>query len=127
MPQLRGWKIAIVIFGLALLAWLVMDFNSRMAELNRLSADRKYIGTQLEQKIQTQAYLLTEIAYTTSEAAVEKWAYEQGRMVKPGDYPVIPLQSGDVTQTPTPRTLVTPTEINNWQAWWLLFFGPRTP
>ena len=127
MAKLRSWKFVLLIIILAMLAWMVMDFNNRMAELNRLTGDREYVGTQLGQQIQTQAYLLTQIAFATSEPAVEKWAYEQGHMARPGDNPVVPLPAGQITPTPTPSIQVTPTKISHWQAWWLLFFGPRTP
>jgi hypothetical protein len=127
MAKLRSWKSVLLILVLALLAWLVMDFNHRMAELNRLTGDRAYVSTQLGQQMQTQSYLLTEIAYATSEPAVEKWAYEQGHMSKPGDNPVIPLPAGQVAPTPTPEVQATPTKTSHWQAWMLLFFGPRTP
>jgi hypothetical protein len=70
---------------------------------------------------------LTEIAFATSDAAVEKWAYEKGHLARQGDNPVVPMPANQVTSTPAPRMQVTPTQIKPWQAWWLLFFGPRTP
>jgi cell division protein FtsB len=123
----QGWKYGLLVMGLMLLALLVMDFNNRMAELHRLTAERELVGAQMESLSQTKQALEIEIQYATSEAAVLDWAYEDGHMVRPGDNPVIPLQPSQVVATPTPRPIPTVTAVNSRDAWWALFFGPKTP
>jgi len=73
-----SWKYALIIIGLFVLAYLVMDFNNRMAALRRLSAQKEDVTQQLAGQKQTEAYLQTQIAYATSDASVEQWAYEEG-------------------------------------------------
>lgn len=126
-PERRGLRTIVIVIGLVLLATMVMDFNSRMADLHRLSEERERVSQELLSYTQTQAALKADIAYATSEAAVAEWAYQNGHMIRPGDLPVVPIVSEQVTPTPTPRPVVTPTVVANWERWMALFFGPRTP
>ncbi|HEX9028852.1 MAG TPA: hypothetical protein VF823_06740 [Anaerolineales bacterium] len=125
--QKQGWRYGALVLGLAVLALLVMDFNSRMAEIRRLADEQAIVQGQVTNQVQTKAYLETQIVYATSEGAVARWAYEDNHMVRPGDNPVIPVSSGGNTPTPTPTPMVTPVKVSNLQAWWELFLGSRTP
>lgn len=113
-----------IIVGMFVLAYLVMDFNNRMASLRRLSAQKEGVTQQLAGQVQTQAYLQTQIAYATSDAAVEQWAYEEGDMVRSGDIPVVPLPPSVGTPVPTPTRVVVVTPAANWQFWMWLFVDP---
>jgi uncharacterized protein (DUF58 family) len=121
----NGWRVALLVVGISVLAVLVMDFNSRMAELRRLTAEREIVRERMEGLERTQAALQTQIVYATSEAAVNRWAYEDGHMVRPGDNPVVPVAPSNVTPAPTPTPAVTPVAVSNWQRWLSLFIGPR--
>ncbi len=125
--QKAGWKYALLVFGLAILAMMVMDFNSRTAELRRLSAEREQVSAQLEGERATQAALESQIAYATSEASVVRWAYEYGHLVRPGDVPVVPISPANSTPVPTPKPVVKPTEVSNIQRWLSLFVGTDSP
>jgi hypothetical protein len=114
-------KYAILVLALALLAFLVIDFNSRTAELNRLTAERETVNAKLNSRLGTKEALERQIAYATSEAAVYDWAYEDGHMIHSGDYPIIPIQPVETTPIPTPRPPVQQTELSNWQRWLALF------
>jgi cell division protein FtsB len=120
-----SWKYALIIVGMFVLAYLVMDFNNRMAALRRLSTQKEGVTQQLAGQMQTQAYLQTQIAYATSDAAVEQWAYEEGDMVRPGDVPVVPLPPSVGTPMPTPTRVVVVTPVANWQFWLWLFVDPE--
>ena len=122
-----SWKYALIIIGLFVLAYLVMDFNHRMAALRRLSTQKEAVSEQLAGQKQTQVYLQTQIAYATSDAAVEQWAYEEGEMVRPGDNPVVPLPPAGGTPAPTPTPVVVATPVANWQFWLWLFVDPGQP
>ena len=119
-----SWKYALVIVGMFVLAYLVMDLNNRMAALRRLSAQKEGVTQQLAGQMRTQAYLQTQIAYATSDAAVEQWAYEEGDMVRSGDVPVVPLPPSVGTPMPTPTRVVVVTPVANWQFWLWLFVDP---
>jgi cell division protein FtsB len=122
-----SWKYALIIVGMFVLAYLVMDFNNRMAALRRLSAQKEGVTQQLAGQVQTQAYLQTQIAYATSDASVEQWAYEEGNMVRSGDVPVVPLPATLGTPVPTPTRVVVVTPVANWQFWLWLFVDPDKP
>jgi cell division protein FtsB len=127
MKPIPGWRYLVLLAGLALLALLVIEFNSRMTELNRLTEDRQEIQTRFNEVAGTKAALETQVAYAASNQAVEDWAYEQGRMIRPGDVPVIPLESTVTAAVPTPRPTVVATELSNWESWVALFTGPKSP
>ena len=122
MKQLKfSWKYAITILGIILLAYLVLDFNSRMANMRNLNAQRDRVATQLSELEHEQARLATQIAFATSDAAVIQWAYEDGRMVRPGDNPIIPLPPAESTPIPPPAPAITQPVVDNWQIWMWLF------
>jgi hypothetical protein len=116
-----SWKYALLITGMVVLAYLVMDFNNRMTELRQLTLQKEVISGQLAGLEGTQAALQTQIAYATSDAAVVRWAYEDAHMVRSGDNPVVPLAPPASTPMPTPTVVVTQAPVSNWQVWmWLL-------
>jgi hypothetical protein len=118
----RSWKYILIAAGLGLLTMLVLGFNSRMAELRRLSGQAELVSTQLEALKQTQMLLDTQIAYAESGAAVEQWAYEEAHWVRPGDQPVVPIPQ-ETSAAPAPAEIpAVETEIPNWKLWWALFF-----
>ena len=113
--------------GFIVLVLLIIDFNSRMAELRRLTTERERVSAQVTSLVQTQAYLETQVTYATSEAAVYKWAYETRRVTKPGEVLVVPIQAEGSAPQPTPTPLVTPEVIHNWQVWISLFVDQPAP
>jgi len=117
-------KQQIIVLGLVvIIVLLMMDLNSRLSELFRLSSERDKIQTQVIELKQTRQILITQVAYATSELAVEEWARVEGHMALPGDNVIIPLPPGDVT--PLPVQMPTPTiqPLDNWEVWQILFFG----
>ena len=119
--QWLGWKYALMVIGLLVLVLLVMDFNSRMAELRRLSDKKDEVAAQVTSLVQTQTQLETQIAYATSDLAVMEWGYQEGHQAREGDFPVVPLEEpgGEPEATKVPRP--TPQIDNNWQVWLSLF------
>ena len=109
--------------GILILMFMVMDFNTRLENLNRLNDQREVVREQATQAMQTEIAMRTEVAYATSDQAVEDWARSEGHYQKPGDQPVVPLgQPGSepvISSTPTPI----PTPMPNWLIWQELFFG----
>ena len=124
--QRSGVRYALFIVGLIILATLIMDFNGRMADLRRLTAEESAVSARLAGATATMAALQVEITQAASDAAVREWAYNS-HMVMPGDQPAIPLQPPGVELKPTPTPAPNPTEVSNWQAWVSLFTGPAQP
>ncbi|MDO9302120.1 MAG: hypothetical protein Q7T89_12085 [Anaerolineales bacterium] len=108
--------------GIFILILVVIEFNSRLEELNRLNDQRDETRAIATQAMQTQMALQTQVAYAGSTAAVDEWARTEGHYVLEGDQPVIPVvQPGSepvIVATPPPI----PTPMQNWEVWWKLFF-----
>lgn len=113
----------IFIVMIAILFFMVLGLNSRIAEYFRLTGQREEMLQRIENLEATQAALKTEIAYANSDKAVEEWARTFERMVQPGDQVIIPLPPKDFT--PDINYLATPAPPvgQNWQIWWELLFG----
>ena len=120
-----GWKYALLVIGLVVLTLLVMDFNNRMAGLRRLSDKREDVAIEATDLMHTQVYLATQIAYATSEAAVNEWAYQEGHMVREGENLVIPLEYPGFTPEVTFIPTATPEPESNLQIWFSLFLESR--
>ena len=112
-----------IFLGVFVLILLVIEFNSRLEELNQLNDQRTEVRVAATQAMQTQMALQTQVAYASSTEAVEEWARTEGHYVRDGEQPVIPVglpgSEPVVIATPTPL----PTPMPNWQEWWKLFFG----
>jgi hypothetical protein len=124
MPSLPiNLRRAATFLGIFILILIVIEFNTRLEELNRLDDQREEIRAVATQAIQTQMALKTQVAYAESTAAVEEWARTEGHYVQEGDQPVIPIgQPGSepvIAATPAPI----PTPMQNWEVWWKLFFS----
>ncbi len=118
---LRFRRVA-VFAGIFLLFLLVVEFNARLEELKRLSAQRDETRARATQVAQTHLALQTQVAYAQSTAAVEEWARTEGHYVRPGDRPVVPVEvPGSVLAAGVTPTVV-PTPLENWEIWWKLFF-----
>ena len=116
------WRNLVIVFGLFLAVVLLIDFNRRMEELDLLSAQLNVVGAEATAVIQTQTALAGQLAYATSEGAVEEWAYEN-KMVRPGEHPVVVVPDAIVTPTPGPTLVPQVEQLPNWRIWLELFFG----
>jgi hypothetical protein len=111
-----------IFLGIFVLILVVVEFNTRLEELNRLNQQRNEVRVIATQAMQTQMALNTQVAYAGSTAAVEKWARTEGHYVLEGDQPVVPigLPGSEPVIAPTPIPTATPME--NWEVWMKLFF-----
>ena len=124
--RIKNWRFALVILAFIILVILISDFNARMADLHRLSAERDRVSAQLTQLVSTQYELETQVAYATSDAAVYKWAFETKR-ARPGDNLVVPIPQVEIAHEPTPSPVITQEVISNWQLWLSLFSDQQLP
>jgi len=102
---------------------LIADLNSRLMELDRLKAERNRVATQYFWVTSTEAVLKTQIAYASSDAAVEQWAREEGHMAKEGDVVIVPMVEKGATQQPEILPTATPRVVEEIDAWRAIFFG----
>jgi hypothetical protein len=118
------WRNILIIIGLIIAVILLVDFNHRMEELDRLSTQMNAVRAEATAIIQTQTALAGQVAYATSDIAVEEWAYDN-KMVRPGEHPVGVVPGTETTPTPD-QTIPQPAEeLPFWRIWWELFFGAR--
>ncbi len=112
-----------VMIGILVLVFIVLEFNRRLEELNMLDAQNKLVQTQATQAIQTRMALQTQVAYATSNVAVEEWARTDGHYIQDGDLPVVPIGEPGSAPSEASTPIPAPTPMQNWEVWWNLFFG----
>ncbi|MEW6400561.1 MAG: hypothetical protein AB1649_02110 [Chloroflexota bacterium] len=121
-PTVINFRRVVIFAGVFILILLVIEFNTRLEEYNRLSEQRETVRIQATQAAQTQTALQTQVAYAGSDQAVEEWARSEGHYVLEGDQPVVPLGQSGSEPVVVPTPTVVPTPLPNWQVWWKLFF-----
>jgi len=124
MPWFKGFKAQwFFVILIAMLFIMVMGLNSRLSEYFQLNSQKNEMQARIENLESTQVALKTQIAYSTSEKAVEEWARTYERMVQPGDQVIIPLPPDNVTPEINYLATIEPENTENWQIWWDLFFS----
>ena len=114
----------IVVFaGILFLILVIMDFNNRLEDLNRLQKQDGVLQTQATQGMQTHTALQAQATYAASDQAVQDWARQEGRYAQLGDQSVIPVGKTDGAPVQQSEPTPSPTPMPNWQIWWNLFFG----
>ena len=116
------WRNILILLGLFLAVVLLIDFNRRMEELDSLTARLNSVRAEGTSIMQTQEALKTQVAFATSDQAVEKWA-RSNKMARAGEQPVQLEPSGTVTATPVPAPVTQSQALPNWRIWWELLFG----
>ena len=116
----------LVIIGLVAGLLIMLDFNRRQGEAQRLESDRNVAETQDAQLAAKNSALQTQVAYATTDAAVVAWAHEQGKLTQNNEVLVVPLlptpvpsPAGPPPQAPLPRPA--------WILWWDLFLDAPPP
>jgi len=114
----------VIIAGLLVVfVFLMMDLNSRLADLSRQKKQLSTIQTEVHNIERTEFAVQTQIAYATSNLAIEEHKRVDEKKVRPGEVAIILVP--DTKATPIPQIVATPapTHMEKWQVWWTLFFG----
>ena len=119
------WRTILFIIGMLLIVVLLMDFSRRIEKMDRLAKELESVQAEATSVMETQVELITLVAFATSDEAVEKWAYEDGKWVRPGENLVEIVPSGDATPVPEPTASASDENQPNWRIWWELFFGDK--
>lgn len=123
MPELPiDLRRVAVIVGVAFLVILILDFNARLENLARLNKQAELVRAEATQAALTKAALETQVAYATSDQAVEEAARGEGHMKQEGDHIVVIIGQEGAPPIQTPAPTATPAPKPNWQLWWNLFF-----
>ena len=113
----------LVIIGVVVLVFVVLEFNRRLEELNLLNDQNELVRVQATQAVQTQFALQTSVAYANSTASVEEWARTDGHYIRDGDLPVVPVEAPGAAPIEISTPVPLPTPMQNWEVWMNLFFG----
>jgi hypothetical protein len=111
---------------------LAINFSSRIAAGQPLQEAYDRVQNEIVALKQEQANLIAERDDALSDAYVERWARDEGRMVKEGEYLVIPVPVGASAEA-TPEAALstaietTPPPPEPWTIWWALFFDGPPP
>jgi len=117
------WRRVVIIAGVLFLVVVIVDFNSRLEELDRLNRRAEITRLEATQAAWTQIALNTKIAHAESDQIVEEQARSEGHMIQEGDNPVIVLGDEGAAPPDNPEPTPIPSPKPNWQLWWDLFFG----
>jgi len=127
MEMIRIWgKRLLVVVGLLVLIFMVLDFNTRMARLTHLRSQKEIEEQKLNSLFSERAALRVQIAYVTSDKAVEEWARQEGRMMMSGDFVVVPIGDSSFNAEPDKEETTSFILSSNWDAWmhWLFYISP---
>jgi hypothetical protein len=115
----------LVLVGLVAGLLVMLDFNRRQGEVQRLTADRNRVGTEVAKLDLERLALQTQVAYATTDAAVIAWAHEHGKLVQENEVLVVPVMPTPAP-TPAPTPLPPRPAAPSWTLWRDLFFdvGP---
>jgi hypothetical protein len=102
--------------------YMMMDLNSRLSSLFRLTGQLDQVSTEVTYRQATEQALKQQVTFASSDAAVSQRARDE-RMGLPGDKLIIPLAGKQ--PTPEPEIQATPQvqQVVSWQVWRALFFG----
>lgn len=111
---------------------LAINFSSRIAAGQPLQEAYNRALAEVEALQREQGDLVALRDYARSDAYVETWARDEGKMIRPGEVLVIPVPAGLIVEaTPTPSTLIdlqtAPPAPDTWMIWWALFFDTEPP
>ena len=113
----------ITVVVIVILVILMMDFNNRMSTMIQLNQMETILETKLAGLEATQLVVEEDIAYATSDRALEEWAREKYRLIAEGDHPIIIMPPSDYTPTPTPTPKPETVVLTRLEIWKELIFG----
>jgi len=114
-----------VFAGILFLILVIIDFNNRLDDLNRLQKQEGVFQAQATQGMQTHIALEAQATYAASDQAVQDWARTEGGYAQPGDQIALPVGSANGPPAQQSEPTPSPTPMPNWQIWWELFFGSQ--
>ncbi len=128
IPSIQFVFVGILAVGLL----LALNLSDRIAEGQRIQADREHIERAITAQEGTQAALQRTLEWVQNPAFVEAWARREGKMARPDEVLVVPVpESVAATPIPTPAAVATPEDdvdtTPTWTVWWKLFFDAPPP
>ena len=111
---------------------LALNFSSRISldrDLARIHAD---FSREIDSLLARQQQLVAELEYVKSDAYVEYWARDEGKMTREGEFLILPQSVGGADLAPSPprrwvEFQTTQPQPKTWELWWALFFDGEPP
>ncbi len=118
-------KRLIVIVIVVLLIFLMMGFNNRLINMNRLIRQENILQTRIAGLESTKIAVEEQVAYATSEVALEEWARESNHLIEAGDQAIVLIPSDEQLSTPVPPSVIEEekSSLSHFETWILLLFG----
>ena len=113
----------LLVVVIAALVFLMMDFNNRMVNMLQLDHQEKALSTQVSALKATKSQIEADLAYATSDKALEQWARESGHLINEGDRPIVVIPPANQIITPSPSPQTKTLTLDRWQIWKELFLG----
>lgn len=112
--------------------FLTINFSSRIQLDRELQGIHAQVLAEIADLQIEQQSLAEELKYVKSDAYVEYWARDDGKMIREGEILIIPqaFQSNEASPSPAVQLVefvTTEPEPENWQLWWALFFDGDPP
>jgi len=129
--RLTNWQIILILL-VVVGGRLVIDFSQRIIEGQQKLAEQRALEAQIEALRSEHDALVAARIYFSSQAYIEAWAHDQGKMVRDSERLVIPLYQREA-QDIAPDLPVGGTAAAAdasppaWQVWWSLFFDDQPP
>src|SRR5690606_1914502 len=83
---------------------LAINFSSRISDGQPLQEVYNRVVSEIATLEAEQVALTAQRDYVLSDAYVERWAHDDGKMVRPGEVLVVPVPSGsEIIATPIPQ------------------------
>ncbi len=111
---------------------VTLNFGGRITLDRDLGRIHARFSAEIEALLAEQQDLIEELSYVKSDAYVEYWARDEGKMIREGEVLIMPKSGGEPASTrPSTVPLVafetTAPEPANWELWWALFFDGAPP
>lgn len=111
---------------------LTLNFSGRIKLDHDLGRIHARFAAEIESLLEEQRDLIEELGYVKSDAYVEFWARDEGKMIREGEILILP-KSGGLSSSPRQSIIplvefrTTAPEPANWELWWALFFDGEPP
>lgn len=113
----------LIILVVAMAFYMVFDLSGRISAANQMVAERDEMATRVDSLKQTEAHLQTKVALATQPSFIEPYIRPEGKMLQPGDIPIIPIPGDSIQATQVSGLPAQSPTYSNWEIWWDLFFG----
>lgn len=137
VPRINGVQ---VVFAIILAAGLTLaiNFSTRISAGRPLQEAHNQVLTDIELLREDQARLIAGRDLARSDVFVQRWARDEGKMVRAGERLVVPVPTGNTLYVAPvsasqagaagfAEVRTQPRRPPNWQLWWALFFDHPPP